>query len=199
MDEMTASQAFEPFFTTKERGKGTGLGLSMVYGIIKQSGGFIRVASELGKGTAIMVYLPRTEERCVPDKEAFPAESLRGEETVLVVEDEDSIRKLAVEVLEQHGYTVLSADDGEKALRIAAAHKGEIGLLLADVIMPRMGGRELYERLRKLRPGIKVLYVSGYTDDSIVRQRMLDPGIAFLQKPYTPKSLARKLKDVLNG
>jgi len=199
MDEKTASQVFEPFFTTKERGKGTGLGLSTVYGIVKQSGGFIWVYSEPGKGSTFKIYLPRTEDRRdVPDKEGSPVEDLRGEKTVLVVEDEESIRRLAIEILGQYGYAVLSAGDGEEALRFAAVHEGEISLLLADVVMPRMGGRELFERLRQLRPDIKVLYVSGYTDDAIVHQGMLDPGIAFLQKPYAPISLARKVKDVLN-
>jgi PAS domain S-box-containing protein len=200
IDEKTKSQVFEPFFTTKERGKGTGLGLSTVYGIVKQSGGFIWVYSEPGKGSTFKIYLPRTEDRRdVPDKGDPPVEDLGGETTVLVVEDEESILKLAIGILGQYGYTVLSAGDGEEALRIAAAHEGEISLLLADVVMPRMGGRELYERLSQLRPGIKVLYVSGYTDDAIVHQGVLEPGVAFLQKPYSPLSLARKVKKVLNG
>jgi CheY-like chemotaxis protein len=199
MDEKTASQVFEPFFTTKERGKGTGLGLSTVYGIVKQSGGFIWVYSEPGKGSTFKVYLPRTEDRRdISDKEGPPVEDLRGGKTVLVVEDEESIRKLAIEILGEYGYEVLSAGDGEEALRIAAVHEGEISLLLTDVVMPRMGGPELFERLRQQRPGIKVLYVSGYTDNAIVHQGVLDPGIAFLQKPYAPTSLARKVKDVLN-
>jgi PAS domain S-box-containing protein len=198
MDEKTAAKIFEPFFTTKERGKGTGLGLSTVYGIVKQSAGFIWVYSEPGKGSTFKIYLPRTEDRReFPDKEAPPVEDLRGEKTVLVVEDEESIRKLATEILGQYGYAVISAGDGEEALTTAGEHKGEIGLLLTDVVMPRMGGRELYERLRQLRPGIKVLYMSGYTDNAIVHQGVLDPGIAFLQKPYSPISLLRKVKEVL--
>ena len=198
MDEKTASQVFEPFYTTKERGKGTGLGLSTVYGIVKQSGGFIWAYSEPGKGSTFKVYLPRTEDRReVPDRGDSPVEDLRGENTVLVVEDEEPIRKLAVTVLEQYGYAVLSAGDGEEALRIAAGHEGEINLLLTDVVMPRLGGRELYERLHQLRPGIKVLYMSGYTDNAIVHQGMLDPGISFLQKPCSPASLVRKVKEVL--
>jgi PAS domain S-box-containing protein len=200
MDEATASQVFEPFFTTKERGKGTGLGLSTVYGIVKQSGGFIWLYSELGKGSTFKVYLPRSEDRENGlSKAALPVEDLRGRKIILLVEDDESIRKLAVEILGQYGYTVLPAGDGEEALRIAGAHEGEIGLLLTDVIMPRMGGPELYERLRQLRPGIKVLYMSGYTDDAIVHQGVLDPGTAFLQKPYSPISLARKVKEVLDG
>ena len=198
MDEKTASQVFEPFFTTKERGKGTGLGLSTVYGIVKQSEGFIWVYSEPGKGSTFKVYLPRTgDRREAPDRESAPVEDLRGDKTVLVVEDEESIRKLAVDILGHYGYAVLSAGDGEEALRIAGEFKGEIDLLLTDVVMPRMGGPELFERIRRLRPGIEVLYVSGYTDDAIVHQGALDAGIAFLQKPYSPISLVRKVKDVL--
>jgi CheY-like chemotaxis protein len=200
MDVKTASHIFEPFFTTKGQGKGTGLGLSTVYGIVKQSGGFIWVYSEPGKGSTFKVYLPRTEDRRdAPDKDGSPVEDLRGEKTVLVVEDEESIRRLAIEILGRYGYGVLSAGDGEEALRIADVHQGEISLLLTDVVMPRMGGRELYERLRPLQPGIKVLYMSGYTDDAIVHQGVLEPGIAFLQKPYSPISLAKKVKDVLEG
>ncbi len=198
MDEETASQIFEPFFTTKERGRGTGLGLSTVYGIVKQSGGFIWAYSEPGRGSTFKVYLPRSEDvKDVPAGAAPVVEDLRGQGTVLVVEDDESIRNLAVEVLGRYGYTVLEAGDGEEALGIAGAHAGEIGLLLTDVVMPRMGGRGLHERLQQLRPGIKVLYMSGYTDNAIVHQGVLDPGIAFLQKPFSPASLARKVKEVL--
>lgn len=200
MDEATASQVFEPFFTTKERGKGTGLGLSTVYGIVKQSGGFIWLYSELGKGSAFKVYLPCTEDRQSPVRKEVPhVEDLRGEKVILLVEDDEPIRKLAIEILAQYGYTVLSAEDGEEALRVAGAHAGEIDLLLTDVVMPRMGGTQLYGRLRHLRPGIRILYMSGYTDNVIVHQGALDPGIAFLQKPYSPIALARKVKEVLDG
>ncbi len=200
MDAETASKIFEPFFTTKERGKGTGLGLSTVYGIVKQSGGFVWAYSEPGRGSTFKVYLPRTEDRRdLPDKAAGSEERLGGEGTVLVVEDEESIRNLAVEILGRYGYTALAAGNGEEALRIAATHGGTIDLLLTDVVMPGMGGRGVYERLRLLRPGIKVLYMSGYTDNALVDQGGLDPGIAFLQKPYSPSSLARKVKEVLTG
>ncbi len=200
MDKETASKIFEPFFTTKERGKGTGLGLATAYGIVKQSGGFISVYSEPGRGSTFKVYLPRTEDRTEePRKEAPADEDLRGDKVVLVAEDDAAIRRLAVDILAQYGYTVLAADDGEEALRIAAEHRGEIALLLTDVVMPRIGGRELYERIRQLRPRIRVLYVSGYTDNAIVHHGVLDAGIAFLQKPYTPVSLARKLKEVLES
>ena len=200
MDEKTASKIFEPFFTTKERGKGTGLGLSTVYGIVKQSGGFIWVYSELGKGSTFRVYLPRTEDSGdVPDKTVSPVEDLRGEKTILLVEDDESIRRLAAEILGLYGYAVLPAGDGEEALQLAGAHEGEISLLLTDVVMPRMGGRELYDRIRRQRPKIKVLYMSGYTDNAIVHHGVLDQGTAFLQKPYSPTSLAKKVKEVLEA
>jgi CheY-like chemotaxis protein len=198
MDEKTKSQVFEPFFTTKESGKGTGLGLSTVYGIVKQSGGYIWVYSEPGKGSTFKVYIPRTEERVEDPRKAVPlVEDLRGEKTVLVVEDEESILKLSCAVLGGYGYAVLAARGGEDALRIAGKHEGEISLLLTDVVMPGMGGREFYERILQQRPKIKVLYMSGYTDNAIVRRGVLDPGTPFLQKPFSPISLARKVKDVL--
>ena len=198
MDEKAMSQVFEPFYTTKELGKGTGLGLSTVYGIVKQSGGYIWVYSEPGKGSTFKVYFPRTEDREEdPHKAVSPVEDLRGEKTVLVVEDEESIRNLACAVLSGYGYSVLPACDGEDALRVAGEHDGEISLLLTDVVMPRMGGRELYDRIRRQRPEIKVLYMSGYTDNAIVHHGVLDPGTAFLQKPYSPISLARKVMEVL--
>ena len=198
MDERTKSQVFEPFFTTKESGKGTGLGLSTVYGIVKQSGGYIWVYSEPGKGSTFKVYIPRTEEReDDPRKAVPPVEDLRGEKTVLIVEDEESILKLSSAVLGGYGYSVLAAPGGEDGLRIAGKHEGEISLLLTDVVMPGMGGRELYERILQQRPKIKVLYMSGYTDKAIVRRGVLDPGTSFLQKPFSPISLARKVKEVL--
>lgn len=198
MDEKTVSQVFEPFFTTKGPGKGTGLGLSTVYGIVKQSGGYIWVYSEPDKGSTFKVYFPRTEDReGAPHKAVSPVEDLRGQETVLVVEDEESIRNLACAVLRGYGYPVLPACDGEDALRVAGEHEGEISLLLTDVVMPKMGGRDLYDRIRQQHPEIKVLYMSGYTDNAIVHHRVLDPGTAFLQKPFSPISLARKVKEVL--
>jgi CheY-like chemotaxis protein len=200
MDDATRSRIFEPFFTTKERAKGTGLGLSTVYGIVKQSGGFIWLYSEPGKGSTFKVYLPRTEDREDPrEKEVLVVEDLRGKKTVLVVEDDESIRKLAIVILGQYGYTVLSAGDGVEALTVSETHEGEISLLLSDVVMPRMGGGELYKQLRLQRPDIKVLYVSGYTDNAIVHHGVLESGVAFLQKPYTLISLARKVKEVLEA
>ena len=198
MDEKTMSRIFEPFFTTKESGKGTGLGLSTVYGIVKQSGGYIWAYSEPGKGSTFKVYFPRTEDRAEDQPKATPpVEDLRGGNTVLVVEDEESIRKFACAVLGGYGYRVLEARDGEDALRVAGEHEVEIGLLLTDVIMPGMGGRELYDRISEQRPAIKVLFMSGYTDDAIVHHGVLDAGTSFLQKPFSAISLARKVKEVL--
>ena len=199
MDEQTQARIFEPFFTTKEQGKGTGLGLATVYGIVKQSEGFIEVESEIGRGTTFTTYLPRVDLRA--DTEAgstSPPASLRGTETVLVAEDAGGVRTVARQVLKRHGYVVLTAADGQSALELAAEQEGPIHLLVTDVIMPEMSGRQLADRLRELRPSLKVLFVSGYTDDAVVRHGILEPGIAFLQKPFTPESLARRVREVLD-
>jgi PAS domain S-box-containing protein len=196
MDALTQARIFEPFFTTKEPGKGTGLGLATVYGIVKQSGGFIWVYSEVGHGTSFKIYLPRVDE-AAPALGAAPA-LVGGSETVLVAEDVTAVRDVASEMLRRHGYTVLEAADAETALRLARQHQGEIHLLLTDVVMPGASGRELADTLVKLRPNMKVLYMSGYTDDAVVRHGVLQEGIAFLQKPFTPDSLARKLRAVLD-
>jgi len=199
MDEATQARIFEPFFTTKEKGKGTGLGLATVYGIVKQSDGFVWVYSELGHGTTFKAYFPRVDGQ--PDTtgpvEATPA-SLHGTETVLVAEDAGGVRAVARQVLKRHGYVVLTAADGQTALDLAGEQEGPIHLLVTDVIMPEMSGRQLADRLRELRPSLKVLFVSGYTDDAVVRHGILEPGIAFLQKPFTPESLARKVREVLD-
>ena len=199
MSEETQRHIFEPFFTTKELGKGTGLGLATVYGIVKQSGGFIWVNSEVGHGTTFKIYLPRVDE---PAEVAQPAttlsESTRGNETVLLAEDAGPIRAVSYQILKRNGYTVLEAPDGKSALEEAAKHAGPIHLLITDVIMPEMSGRQLAERLQEQRPELKVLFVSGYTDDAIVRHGILEPGIAFLQKPFSPQLLVRKVREVLN-
>jgi len=200
MDEVTQAHLFEPFFTTKEVGKGTGLGLATVYGIVKQSGGYIWVYSEPARGTTVKVYLPRvagvTE---APTPAPEPKRVPGGHETVLLVEDATPVRTLARRSLEARGYRVLDAADGRAALEISARHDGDIDLLLTDVVMPGMSGRELAERLAPLRPGMKVLYTSGYTDDAMVRQGVLTAGVAFLPKPFVPDTLARKVRDVLDA
>ncbi|HWZ83466.1 MAG TPA: PAS domain S-box protein [Terriglobales bacterium] len=198
MDKETQSRIFEPFFTTKEKGKGTGLGLSTVYGIVKQSGGYVFAQSEPGAGTTFYIYLPRVEE--APESLSPPKsqESEKGGcETVLLVEDEDSVRELVRETLAARGYRVLEAENGERGLRVAEAHGKEIDILITDVVMPGIGGRELAKRLLKLRPSLGVLYLSGYTEDTILHQGALDPGTAFLQKPFTLQNLARKVREVL--
>ena len=199
MDEATQARLFEPFFTTKEKGKGTGLGLATVYGIVKQSGGFIWVYSELGAGTTFKVYLPRVDEAVAAPPAPASPQSLNGTETILLAEDAAPVRSVAREVLRRHGYRVLTAADGRTALELADTHVGPIDLLITDVIMPEMSGRQLADRLVERLTKLKVLFVSGYTDDAIVRHGILEPGIAFLQKPFSPESLARKVREVLDA
>jgi CheY-like chemotaxis protein len=197
MDADTQSRIFEPFFSTKEKGKGTGLGLATVYGIVKQSGGFIWVYSEPGQGATFKIYLPRVDDPISPPTPSRPQATAGGTETILIAEDAPGVRGVVQEVLRRQGYTVLAAPDGKSALALAAAHSGPIHLLITDVIMPEMSGRQLADRMREIRPDAKVLFVSGYTDDAIVRHGILEPGIAFLQKPFSPPALARKVREVL--
>jgi two-component system cell cycle sensor histidine kinase/response regulator CckA len=200
MNSGTLAHIFEPFFTTKERGKGTGLGLATVYGIVKQSGGYVWVYSEVGKGTTFKTYLPLVEEggEAEPVPAAEPA-SLVGSETVLLVEDEESVRALSRSILKSYGYTVLEAGSGMDGLDVALHYPLPIHLLLTDVVMPEMGGLDLASRLEALRPGVRVLYMSGYTDDAVFRHGLLEKGRMFLQKPFTPKTLARKVREALGG
>ena len=200
MDAATQSRIFEPFFTTKPQGAGTGLGLSTVYGIVRQNGGFIWVYSEPGKGTTFKIYFPRAE----GNADAYTAEDAHdldsgGAETVLIVEDDFSVRALASRILRERGYTVLEASDGAEALDIAGKYDGDIHLVLADVVMPGMSGRDLVRQFEMARPSIKALYVSGYTNTAIVHHGTLDPDVAFLQKPFAVADLLRKVRAVLNS
>jgi signal transduction histidine kinase len=201
MDETVRARVFEPFFTTKEVGQGTGLGLSTVYGIVRQSGGHIAIYSEPGHGTTVKVYLPR-----VTAAEAAPAELpaaapalVGGAETVLLVEDDEAVRELARGVLARSGYAVVEARDGRDAVRVAGEALGRVDLLVTDVVMPGLGGRALFAELAARRPGLRVLYMSGYTDDDVLRRGLLDPGMAFLEKPFTATGLARAVRAVLDG
>jgi CheY-like chemotaxis protein len=200
MDVVTRSHLFEPFFTTKEKGKGTGLGLSMVYGIIKQSGGNIWAYSEIGKGSTFKMYLPKVEEavRSYKPKEPIPVIA-RGTETILLVEDEEAVRTMICRVLQGSGYRILEARHGKEALEICRQHTGPIHLMVTDVIMPQMSGRELAEQLAPARPEMKVLFMSGYPDNAIVHHGVLESGTAFLQKPFTLNALENKVREVLGS
>jgi len=200
MEPAVRDRIFEPFYTTKGAAGGTGLGLATVYGIVRQSGGYIEVVTDVGCGTTFKVYLPRDVAATTEAPRALGSMGVpRGDEVVLLVEDEPSVRNIARVVLQRNGYTVLDARDPAHALHLAATYTGRIDLLVTDVVMPQMNGRELASQLSSHRPGTKVLYVSGYTDDAILRHGVLDADVAFLQKPFTPDALARKVRDVLDG
>jgi PAS domain S-box-containing protein len=199
MDAETQSQIFDPFFTTKELGKGTGLGLSTVYGIVKQSGGDIWVYSEPGRGTTFKLYLPCVDQEVHKLHPELSWIKPSGTETVLLVEDEAQVRNLAALVLREHGYEVLEATSGDDALRIAQQYEGGIHLLLSDVVMPQMSGKELADRIKSTRSDIRVLYTSGYTDDAVLHHGILDADLEFIQKPFTPNTLANKVREVLDG
>jgi two-component system cell cycle sensor histidine kinase/response regulator CckA len=192
------ARIFEPFFTTKPRGKGTGLGLSTVFGIVEKSGGKIWVYSEVGVGTTFKIYLPRVDAAVDVLTTAATPVALQGTETILVVEDDDQVRTVAVSILTRFGYHVLSAHLPDEAVRVCEAYPGKIDLLLTDVVMPQMSGPELVKRLRSFRSDMKVICMSGYTDDSVIRHRVADAGLAFVQKPITPRLLATKVRAVLD-
>jgi len=198
MDAETRSRIFEPFFTTREEGKGTGLGLSTVYGIVKQSGGYIWVYSEIGVGTTFRVYLPRVDRPAVEHRVRRPVIIATGDETILVVEDEDAVRRAAERILRTAGYHVLSAANGDDALRLCEEHEGPIDLLLTDVVMPGLSGRDLSTRVQELKPGLKVMFTSGYTESAIVDHGVLEPGIAFIGKPFAATDLTRRVREVLD-
>lgn len=199
MDKSTLARIFEPFYTTKEKGKGTGLGLSTVFGIVQQSGGTVWVYSEVGVGTTFKVYLPRVDEEADDIRSLVMPATLRGSETILLVEDEDQVRDVARGILLRQGYTVLDARNAGEALLLCEQHAGRIHLLLSDVVMPRMSGPALAKRLVRTRPDMKVLCMSGYTDDAAVRHGVIDAELAYLQKPLTVDSLSRKVRSVLDA
>ena len=198
MDATTRARIFDPFFTTKEVGKGTGLGLATVFGIVKQSSGSIYVYSELGTGSSFKIYLPRTDKAAVDGRSTPPSERKRGTEAILLVEDDASVRSVARAILEAHGYRVTVASSGFEALTIAA-RSGAIDLLVTDVVMPKMSGRELARRLGVERPRLKILYMSGYTDNAVFQRGMLETGAAFLQKPLTPENLTSSVRAALDA
>jgi CheY-like chemotaxis protein len=197
MDAATLRRIFEPFFTTKEQGKGTGLGLAMVYGIVKQSGGFIWAYSEPGEGATFKVYLPRVAAESIAEQAASPVLT-GGTETILLVEDEEAVRALADEFLQAAGYTVLQAAGPAEALDLCVRHEGPIHLLLTDVVMPGMRGPELAERILALHPGTRVLFFSGYTDEAVVHHGILNRGVAFVEKPLLRSALVQRVRETLD-
>jgi CheY-like chemotaxis protein len=199
MDPEIQARIFEPFFTTKEIGKGTGLGLSIVFGIAQRAGGSVWVYSERGRGTTFKVYLPRSEAKIEVSSASRAPTTLHGGETILLAEDQEQVRTVAQSILLRHGYRVIVAQNAGEALLLCEAHSQPIHLLLTDVVMPHLSGADLAKRIAVTRPETKVLFMSGYTDDSVVRHGVLEDGVAFLQKPFTPESLARKVREVLDG
>jgi two-component system cell cycle sensor histidine kinase/response regulator CckA len=199
IDSKTIEHIFEPFFTTKDRGKGTGLGLATIYGIIKQHEGYISVYSEPGMGTTFKIYLPRVDESPETLLDNLPVRKGKsGSETVVVAEDDAGVRQLVSNILEKHGYRVITADTTEKLIQILGRHNGPLHLLLTDVIMPDMNGKELFERFKPIYPEMKVIYMSGYTDDVIAHHGILESGFHFIQKPFALSTLTNKIRTVLD-
>jgi CheY-like chemotaxis protein len=188
---------FEPFFTTKGTGKGTGLGLATVYGIVKQAGGFVWAYSDVGRGTAFKIYLPRVEEAASPPEAPETQTARKASETILLVEDEASLRAMTREILEEHGYRVVEAAAGSEAIEIGHRHPDPIHLLVTDVVMPGMNGRQVADAMLAARPGLRVLYMSGYTDDVIAHRGVLDQGTLFLSKPFSAQALLRRVRQAL--
>jgi CheY-like chemotaxis protein len=201
MDAATRARIFEPFFTTKGVEHGTGLGLATVYGIVTQSGGHIEVYSEPGLGSTFKIYVPRTRDAATGAALECPSPhpAAQGTETVLLVEDEEGVRTLARKALEKYGYTVIEAPRPDAALRVVAQARGPVHILVTDVVLPNMSGRQLAERLQPERPDMRVLYISGYTDDAVVRHGIIEATMPFLQKPFTPDALVRKIRSVLDA
>jgi two-component system cell cycle sensor histidine kinase/response regulator CckA len=198
MSRETQNRIFEPFFTTKEKGQGTGLGLSTVYGIVKQSGGAIWVYSEEGRGTTFKIYMPRVN-GLVESSAPASVGNGRGKETILLVEDEASVRAVASRVLRRSGYRVIEASNGVEALRQCEDRGTDVDLIITDIVMPEMGGFELANRVRRARPGARILFTSGYTEDAVLRRSFVEPGEAFLEKPFTPADLAQRARQLLDG
>jgi two-component system, cell cycle sensor histidine kinase and response regulator CckA len=199
MDEQTRARIFEPFFTTKEQGKGTGLGLSTVYGIVKASGGDIEVQSDVDEGTEFQLRFPCVgDEVAIPPAEQHAPDTIRGVETVLVVEDEEPLRRLTRRILESRGYTVFDAADGDEAIQTLASLSSRVDLVLTDVVMPGMSGRELVERLLPVYPWLRVLFMSGYTEDMMLQHRIAELGITVVEKPFTRDDLARAVRNTLD-
>jgi two-component system cell cycle sensor histidine kinase/response regulator CckA len=192
-------KVFEPFFTTKEKGKGTGLGLPSVYGIVKQSGGWVWVASEVGQGTTVRIYLPRAAGARNGIQRTPQRSRTVGSETILLVEDDVEVRQVASRILRRNGYRVLEAENGADALRVAEGEAEPVDLIVTDIVMPEMGGTELAQRIREKQPDARILFTSGYTEDAAVRQSLLQEGEAFIEKPFTPAKLAMKARELLSN
>jgi two-component system cell cycle sensor histidine kinase/response regulator CckA len=199
MDQATQARLFEPFFTTKGSGKGTGLGLSTVFGIVKQSGGSVEVYSEPGRGTSVKVYLPRIDQPAAIEAQDERKKVARGSETILLVEDDEMVRTLVRETLLREGYRILDAPGPIEAKKISEQHKGPIQMMITDVVMPKINGRDLADQLTSKRPDMRVLYMSGYTDNAVLNSGILEKEVAFLQKPFTPTSLTEKVREVLEA